>query len=128
MFLPLYLFLSKPAPTVWRSKLVQIFLMFELRIFRKNVTEILVKYLRLISNSRVLWCCYLMVKTGKSRNGYTVSTQKISQLEASLPTRRQQVVFALLVPSCQQVCNKLLTIYNNLVDIIRNVARLSQQV
>ncbi len=53
---------------------------------------------------------------------------KISQLVASLPTSRQQVVFALLVPSCQQVCNKLLTICNKLVDIIRLVARLFQQV
>jgi hypothetical protein len=33
-----------------------------------------------------------------------------------------------LVPSCQQVWNKLLTTCNNLVDIIRLVARLFQQV
>ena len=52
---------------------------------------------------------------------------KISHLVASLPTSRQQVVFALLVPSCQQVWNKLLTTCNNLVDI-RFVARLFQQV
>jgi hypothetical protein len=55
--------------------------------------------------------------------------EKISHLVASLPTSRQQVVFALqLVPSCQQVWNKLLTICNNLVDIIRLVTRLFQQV
>jgi hypothetical protein len=48
----------------------------------------------------------------------------ISHLVASLPTSRQQVVFALLVTSCQQVWNKLLTICNNLVDIIRLVTRL----
>jgi hypothetical protein len=48
----------------------------------------------------------------------------ISHLVASLPTTRQQIVFALLVPSCQQVWNKLLTTCNNLVDIIRLVARL----
>ena len=53
---------------------------------------------------------------------------KISDLVGSLPTSRQQGVFALLVPSCQQVWNKLLTICNNLVDIIRLVARLFQQV
>jgi hypothetical protein len=53
---------------------------------------------------------------------------KISHLVASLPTSRQQVVFALLVPSCQQVWNKLLVTCNNLVDIIRLVARLFQQV
>jgi hypothetical protein len=53
---------------------------------------------------------------------------KVSHLVASLPTSCQQVVFALLVPSCQQVWNKLLTTCNNLVDIIRLVARLFQQV
>jgi hypothetical protein len=53
---------------------------------------------------------------------------KISHLVASLPTSRQQVVFALLVPSCQQVWNKLFTTCNNLVDIIRLVPRLFQQV
>jgi hypothetical protein len=53
---------------------------------------------------------------------------KISHLVASLPTSRQQVVFALFVPRCQQVWNKLLTTWNNLVDIIRLVARSFQQV
>ena len=52
---------------------------------------------------------------------------KISQLAASLQTSRQQVVFARLVTSCQQVWNKLLTTCNNLVDIIRLVTRLYQQ-
>ena len=52
---------------------------------------------------------------------------KISQLVASLQTSRQQVVFARLVTSCQQVWNKLLTTCNNLVDIIRLVTRLFQQ-
>jgi hypothetical protein len=49
---------------------------------------------------------------------------KVSHLVAS----RQQVVFARLVPSCQQVWNNLLTTCNNLVDILRLVARLFQQV
>jgi hypothetical protein len=56
---------------------------------------------------------------------------KISHLVTSLLTSRQQVVFVLLVPSCQQVWKKLLlTICNNLVlvDIVRLVARLFQQV
>ena len=53
---------------------------------------------------------------------------KISHLVASLLTSRQQVVFALLVPSCQHVWNKLLTTCNNLDDIMRLVARLFQQV
>ena len=52
---------------------------------------------------------------------------KISQLVASLQTSRQQVVFARLVSSRQQVWNKLLTTCNNLVDIIRLVTRLFQQ-
>ena len=52
---------------------------------------------------------------------------KISQLVASLQTSRQQVVFARLVTSCQQVWNKLLTTCNNLVDIARIVTRLFQQ-
>ena len=53
---------------------------------------------------------------------------KISQLVASLQISRQQVVFARLVTTCQQVWNKLLTTCNNLVDIIRLVTRLFQQV
>ena len=52
---------------------------------------------------------------------------KISQAVASLQTSRQQVVFARLVTSCQQVWDKLLTTCNNLVDIIRLVTRLFQQ-
>ena len=41
--------------------------------------------------------------------------------------KRQQVVFARLVTSCQQVWNKLLTTCNNLVDIVRIPSRLFQQ-
>ena len=52
---------------------------------------------------------------------------KISQLVASLQTSRQQVVFARLVTSCQQVWNKLLTTCNKLVHIVRIVTRLFQQ-
>jgi hypothetical protein len=58
----------------------------------------------------------------------TTTHAKISHLVASLPTNRQQIVFALLVPSCQQVWSKLLITCNNLVDINRLVARLFQQV
>ena len=61
-------------------------------------------------------------------NSMSLSTHvKISQLVASLQTSRQQVVFARLVTSCQQVWNKLLTTCSNLVDIVRLVARLAQQ-
>ena len=52
---------------------------------------------------------------------------KISQLVASLQTRRQQVVFVRLVTSCQQVWNKLLTTCNNFVEIVILVTRLFQQ-
>ena len=60
---------------------------------------------------------------------YQISTThvKISQLVASLQTSRQQIVFARLVTSSQQIWNKLLTTCNNLVDIVRLVARLFQQ-
>jgi hypothetical protein len=58
----------------------------------------------------------------------SITHAKISHLVTSLPTSRRQDVFALLVTSCQQVWNKLLTICNNLVDIIRLVTRLFQQV
>jgi hypothetical protein len=53
---------------------------------------------------------------------------KISHLVASLPTSHQQVVFAMLVPSSQQIWNKLLTTCNKLDGIIRLVTRLFQQV
>ena len=49
------------------------------------------------------------------------------KIVASLQTSRQQVVFARLVTSCQQVWNKLLTTCNNFVDIVRLVTRLFQQ-
>ena len=58
---------------------------------------------------------------------FSITHVKISQLVASLQTSRQQVVFALLVTSCQQVWNKPLTTCNNLVDIIRLVTRVFQQ-
>ena len=58
---------------------------------------------------------------------HRITHVKISQLVASLQTSRQQVVFARLVTSCQQVWNKSLTTCNNLVDIIRLVTRLFQQ-
>ena len=46
---------------------------------------------------------------------------KISQLVTSLQTSRQKVVFARLVPSCQQVWNKLLTTCSKVIDIVRRV-------
>ena len=53
---------------------------------------------------------------------------KISQLVASLYTSRQQVVFALLVPSCHQVWNNLLTTCNIVADFVRLVTSLIQQI
>ena len=69
-----------------------------------------------------------MVMWIKISIGALITHAKISHLATSLSTSRQQVVFALLVTSCQQVWNKLLTTCDNLVDIIRLVARLFQQV
>ena len=66
------------------------------------------------------------INTGRD-NSVTSTRVKISQLVASLQTSRQQVAFARLVTSCQQVWNKLLTTCNNLVDIVRLVTRLFQQ-
>ena len=66
-------------------------------------------------------------RTITTHNKNWLTHVKISQLVASLQTSRQQVVFARLVTSCQQVWNKLLTACNNLVDIIRLVTRLFQQ-
>jgi hypothetical protein len=81
-------------------------------------------------------CCSVFVDVYRERTCIQIKDlismnsthEQISHLVASLPTSRQQVVFALLVPSCQQVWNKLLTTCNNLVDLIRLVARLFQQV
>jgi hypothetical protein len=66
--------------------------------------------------------------TSKLWWNFTATHAKISHLVASLPTSRQQVVFALFVSSCQQAWNKLLKPCNDLVDNIRLVARLFQQV
>jgi hypothetical protein len=54
--------------------------------------------------------------------------KRYDKIVASLPTSRQHVVFALLVPSCQQSLEHTVTACNNLVDITRVVARLFQQV
>jgi hypothetical protein len=59
---------------------------------------------------------------------YQTYTRKNLTFVPSLLTSRQQVVFALLVPSCLEVLYKLLTTCNSLVHIIRLVARLFQQV
>ena len=75
-----------------------------------------------------LLCTQLVEKLSATCWQLPTTHAKISHLVASLPTSRQQVVFALLVPICQQVWNKLLTTCNNLVDIIGLVARLFKQI
>ena len=50
------------------------------------------------------------------RKNRTTSPQ--SKSGASLRTSHKQIVFALLVASCQQFLNKSLTACNNLVEII----------
>ena len=81
-----------------------------------------------ISNKTPAQALRLPTRRKWAQSGYLCTTHvKISQLVASLQTSRQQIVFARLVTSCQQVWNKLLTTCNNLVDIIRLVTRLFQQ-
>ena len=73
----------------------------------------------------------LQLSAGLRRTQFKCDHAKISHLAENLPTTatsRQQVVFALLVSSCEQAWNKLLTTCNNLVDSIRLAARLFQQV
>ena len=55
------------------------------------------------------------------KNADLYTRKNLWSLVASLPTSRQQVVFALLVPSSQQVWNRLLTTCNRLDGIIRLV-------
>ena len=49
---------------------------------------------------------------------------KISQLVTSVQTRRQQDVFALLVPSCQQVVPNLLTTCSKLDELVSSSLKL----
>jgi hypothetical protein len=63
----------------------------------------------------------------RTRVPHVLYTRK-NLASASLATSRHKVVFALHISSCQQVWNKLLAICINLVDIIRLVKRLFQQV
>ena len=58
------------------------------------------------------------------KHSITVTHVKMSQLATSLQTSRQQDVFALLVPSCQQVVPNLLTTCNKLDENTRLVTRL----
>ena len=54
-----------------------------------------------------------------TRFGIYSTRAKISHLVASLSTSRQQVVFALLVSSCQQVWKNLTTVITNLTDLVQ---------
>ena len=72
---------------------------------------------------------YLYVKGEEKKQIYCIFLNlathvKISQLVTSLQTSCQQAVFALLIPSCQQVVPNLLTTCNMLDEIIRLVTRL----
>ena len=64
--------------------------------------------------------CLLIFHTVSSANTHV----KISQLVTSLQTRCQQGLFALLVPSCEQVVLNLMTTCNKLEENIRLVTRL----
>jgi hypothetical protein len=57
-------------------------------------------------------------RAGHCTNGRSIrigTRVKVSHLVASLPTGRQQVVFAWLVPICQQVWNNLSTVVTTLL-------------
>ena len=70
-------------------------------------------------------CCRFVTTCPFSR---VHARKNLAFVKNSLLTSCQEVVFALLAPSCQQVWNKLWTTCNNLVDIFRLVARLFQLV
>jgi hypothetical protein len=53
---------------------------------------------------------------------------KISHLVASLPTSRQQVVFALVVPSCQQVWEQSVTSLMALSDLLKGCSNKSDTI
>jgi hypothetical protein len=105
-----HLMFSKQAITLIKKNFIVLFIIIIFRkIFLKQQPSMkLIKFL----------------KTKERFGFFSVYFIKYSVQYAS--KSRQQVVFALLVPSCQQVCNKLLTICNNLIDVIRLVAGLFQ--
>jgi hypothetical protein len=105
----------------WWHKVVTILLYHDcIRLVGKTLQQVVVHTCWQLGTSSANTTCWQLV-------GRLATYVKISHLVASLPTSRQQVAFVLLVPSCQQVWNKL-TMCNNLVDISRLVARLFQQV
>jgi hypothetical protein len=91
------------------------FKLVSLDISTKSCRGLCLNYLKKISQT---WCSQC-------------TDVKISYLVASLPTGRQQVVFALLDPSCQQVWNKLLkvvTILLILSDLLQGCSNKSDTV
>ena len=130
--MPLFNFSS---PEYLISLLVSIWVSSPL-LYVKFITHMCVLYFCIYSV--IFFSCHIsycgtIIKSNqiKSKNRVSPVSRathvKISQLVPSLQRSRQQVVFARLVTSCQQVWNKLLTTCNNLVDIIRLVTRLFQQ-
>ena len=72
----------------------------------------------------MMYCMERHVLHGFALRSSAPTHVKTHKFVTSLFTSRQQDVFALLVTSCQQVWNNLLPTCNNLVEIIRLVARL----
>jgi hypothetical protein len=80
-------------------------------IYKANLDSVAVPSLDQVVNT-LLQGCY-KVDEGKIKTTHA----KISHLVPSLPTSRKQVVFALLVPSCQQLWNDLLTVVTSLTAL-----------
>jgi hypothetical protein len=73
------------------------------------------------------WIDPTLLHWGKTDERPLIVERDLRYTRINLPTNRQQVVFTLLVPSCQHVWNNLLKTCNKLVGIIRLVTRLFQQ-
>ena len=103
-----------------------------LRLFGddKSVTSCQETYCRLIVKICYPYGCYKLFQQLKNCNKSAfccIYTCKNLTTCSKSANKRQQVVFARLVTSCQEVWNKLLTTCNKLVDIVRLVTRLFQQ-
>jgi hypothetical protein len=73
---------------------------------------------------RILHCCLGLTALKSTYHSRVISLctrVKLSHLAASFATSCQQVVLALLVPSCQQVWNKPVTTCNNLILVLTDL-------
>ena len=92
----------------------------QIRMFSTTVKVHMTSANKINKSASWLYLYFRGSKRPFSRNHFKVALSaahaKNSHLVTSLQRSCQQVVIALLVPSCQQVWNNLLTICNNLVE------------